>query len=476
MHFITPVFAVGNRADAENAETLATHRIDAVLSLAPIARPAGIVSQLSMDVADRVALPVAAIQEAVGFLQAQTRLGRRVLVHCEMGISRSPSIAVAYLHEALGMPIDEALQLIQAKNPFAEPHPLLLASIRAHYRKPAVVDLSGNENPLGPSPKAVEAIQGAIPQLHRYPDKDATVLRDKLAARLDVDQEQVMLGNGSCELIDHLARACLSEGDEALIPVPTFPAYRSAAIRAGATVVSVPMPDGFYQVENFLERVTSRTKLVMIGTPHNPTGTILGEKELEQLIQGLPERVWVLIDEAYIDYVPEGDMADALAWIAKGRNVVVLRSLSKVHGLAGLRIGYGVAPVGIAKALDSLRQHYNTSSLAQIAAVAALDDEDHMARTYANNKAQLEALQRGLDELGASYVPSRANFVLVQAAGGMVERLEQMGVKVKAMARYGAPECIRVSVGLPEENARFLEAFAQALEESAEMNNQTVFA
>ena len=472
MYFVTPDLALGRRADAEDVLALAANGIQAILSLCPVLRPDGVICQLSMDVRDRVGLPAEAIQAAVGFLRAQIQAGRRVLVHCEMGLSRSPSIVVAYLHAVHGIPIEMAVDRIRETHPMADPHPLLLASIREHFCQTsgAVVNLSANENPLGPSAMAVEAIKGAISELHRYPDKDATVLRAKLATRLGVDQAQILIGNGSCELIDHLARACLSPGDEALVPSPAFPVYLSATRMAGGTVVPVPMPGGAYRVESFLERVTQRTKLVMIGSPHNPTGTTLSEKEMKQLIDGLPEHVWLLVDEAYRDYVNAAELADALSWVAKGRNVIVMRSLSKAHGLAGLRIGYGVAPLRIAKAVDRLRQNYNTNTLAQMAAVAALDDDEHLARTYTNNAFELNRVQRRLKEMGVPFIPSRANFVLVQASPDYVDRLAHAGVKVKEMARFGAPDHFRVSIGLPSENTRFLEAFAEVLEESREIS------
>lgn len=471
MYFVTPDLALGRRADAEDLPALAAHGIQAILSLCPVLRPDGVVCQLSMDVRDRVALPAAAIDEAVAFLQAQIQAGRRVLVHCEMGLSRSPSIVVAYLHAVHGMPIEMALERIRETHPTADPHPLLLTSIRVHFRQDpaAMVNLSANENPLGPSAMALQAIKGAASQLHRYPDKDASVLRDRLATRLGVDRAQILIGNGSCELIDHLARACLAPGDEALVPAPAFPVYSSAARMAGGSVVAVAMPDGAYRVESFLEKVTPRTRLVMIGTPHNPTGTTLNEKNLQQLIDGLPEQVWLVVDEAYRDYANAADLADALAWIGRGRNVIVLRSLSKAHGLAGLRIGYGVAPASIAQAVDRLRQNFNTNTLAQMAAAAALEDEDHLARTYRNNAFELNRVQRRLQEMGVPFIPSRANFVLVQAAADYVGRLAQAGVQVKEMARFGAPEHFRVSIGLPSENTKFLEAFAELLQQSREI-------
>lgn len=476
MYFVTPYLAVGRRADAEDAENLAAHGIKSILSLCALVRPDGIARQLSMDIKDRAALPAELVGEAMGFLNAQIQAGRKVLVHCEMGISRSASIAVGYLHGFHGMPLEQALAKVREANPMADPHPLLLESMRNYFYRPAeAVDLSGNENPLGPSTLAVAAINGAVSRLHRYPDKDASALRDKLAARLGVAVEQIILGNGSCELIDHLARACLSPGDEAIIPLPSFPVYRSAARAAGGTVVPVPMPEGAYCVEGILEKITPRTRLVMIGSPNNPTGTILGETELQQLVAGLPEQVWLLVDEAYRDYVDAAEMADAMAWVAKGKNVIVMRSFSKAYGLAGLRIGYGIAPAWIARAVDRLRQNYNTNSMAQLAAAAALDDAAHLTRTRANNASELQRVQRRLSEMSASYIPSRANFVLVQAESDIAERLDRAGIKVKDMARFGAPEHFRVSIGLPEENTRFLEAFESILQESREIS-QPVFA
>jgi len=477
MYFVTPNLALGRRADAEDAQAIAAHGIQAILSLAPVQRPDGVLCQLSLDVRDRVRLPEAAIQEAIAFIRTQIQAGRRVLVHCEMGLSRSPAVVVAYLHAVHGMQIEEAVDFIRRTHPMADPHSLLLASIHEYFyqRTEATVDLSANENPLGPSPKAVAAIANAASDLHHYPDKDATVLRNKLAADLGFKPAQILVGNGSCELIDHLARACLAPGDEVLIPTPAFPVYSSATRIAGGVVVPVPMPAGAYRVENFLAKVTPRTRLVMVGSPHNPTGTILGEKELEQLNNGLPEHVWLLVDEAYRDYVDATELADALSWVAKGRNVIVMRSLSKAHGLAGLRIGYGIAPLPIAEAIDRLRQHYNTNIVAQMAAVAALDDTEHLARTYANNVSELNRVQRSLRMMGVSFIPSRANFVLIEASPDYVGRLAKAGVKVKEMARFGAPEHFRVSIGLPHENTKFLDAFAEALAASREIS-QPAFA
>lgn len=462
MDFITAQIAVGSRANAEDAASLAARGIDALLSLVPTPRPAPVSRQLCLDVCDREALPADAIAEAVAFLDQQVRRGRRVLIHCEMGISRSPALAACYLHEALGMDLDAALLHVRSRRPIADPHPALLKSMREHYRNDsALVDLSGNENPLGPSPLAVAAIRRAAGELHRYPDRDGTALRSLLARQLGVAAEEIVLGNGSCELIDNVARACLDADSEILIPEPSFPAYRSAAKRAGARVVPVPMPGGRYRVEEIIARLTPATRLVVIASPHNPTGSLFPRRDLERLQAALPASAWLLMDEAYRDYAPQSQLPDLLPAIRRGEAAIVLRSLSKVQGLAGLRIGYGIAPAAMAAKLSGMTQQYNTSSLAQIAAAAALEDEAHRDGSLANNARGLAELEAGMAALGVEYLPSAANFVLLQAGENAVRRFAERGIKVKDMARYGMPGHIRVSVGKSADNARFLTALAE---------------
>lgn len=462
MDFVTPQIAIGSRANAEDAAALSGQGIDVLLSLAPTPRPSGVSRQLCLDVKDREALAFDAIREAVDFLKEQVGRGRRVLIHCEKGISRSPALAACYLHEALGMDLDAALGHVRQRRPVAEPHPALLSSLRAYYQAGAPIDLSGNENPLGPSPLALAAIRRGLDQLHRYPDKDGTALRSLLARQLEVATDQIVLGNGSCELIDIISRACLAPGAEVLIPEPAFPAYRSAAGRTGAKVVPVPMPGGQYRVEELLERLTPATRLVVIASPHNPTGTLFCRADLERLQAALPASAWLLMDEAYRDYAPRAELPDLLPGIRRGDQVIVLRSLSKLHGLAGLRIGYGIAPRLMAGQLTALTQQYNTSYLAQVAAAAALEDEVHRENSLAANafgRAQLEA---GMEKLGIAYLPSAANFILLRAADGATRYFEERGIKVKDMQRYGLPGHIRVSVGRAADNARFLAVLADA--------------
>ena len=481
MEFVTPLLAVGGREDAEDGAALREAGIDTLLSLASVARPRDVGLQLSVAVADRVALPDATIRAAVDFLAQRTTAGHRVLIHCEMGISRSPALAACFLHECTGLALDEAFARVSAARPVAAPDAALVASIRSYYAAPRparlgaavplgapFADLAGNENPFGPSPLAREAITDALSRLHRYPELEAGALRAALAQRLALPASHIVIGNGACELIDLAMRSCASAGGEVLIPDPAFPAYRSAAARAGARVVSVPLAGADYRVEAFLERLTPATRLVVVASPHNPTGTLMAPADWARLRDALPDGAWLLLDEAYRDYAAEADLIDARADVRRGARVIVLRSLSKVEGLAGLRVGYGFAPEAMAQRLAALCPHYHVGTLAQVAAVAALADERHRADSVAANARERAALMAGLAHLGAEFVPSAANFVLLRAPRDALARLAARGVAVKAMTRYGLPDHIRVSVGLPAENARFLAALGELIREDHE--------
>lgn len=464
MDFITSQLAVGSREDALNSAALAACGIDTLLSLAPLVRPAGVARQLSLALVDRVALPGALIDEAVSFLLDQTARGHRVLVHCEMGISRSPAIAAAYLHLAQGVALDQALLSVQAARPVAEPHPALVASLFSHFGTlDAPADLSGNENPLGPSPLALAALHRVTRQVQRYPDKDGSALRARLGQRCGVAASQIVLGNGASELIDLAARAWLQPGDELLLPVPAFPSYRAAALRARARPVPLTMPTGHCDVDALIARITPATRMLVIVSPHNPCGTVVSGADLARLMAALPPQACLLLDEAYCEFAEADALPDLSTLLAGEPRLFVIRSLSKAYGLAGLRIGYGIASPALAAQLNALRQPFNTSSLAQTAALAALDDDEFLARSVAHNAVGRDDLQRGLAALGVEFTPSQANFVLFHAGANGVEALAAQGVLVKCMARFGLPGFARVSVGRAADNARFLAALANIL-------------
>lgn len=470
MDFVMPQLAVGSRADAADGAALQAAGIDTLLSLAPLARPAEVALQLGLAVADRVALPPATLREAVAFLAGRIAAGHRVLMHCEQGISRSPALAACFLHEHLGLPLDEAFARVCEVRPQAEPHPALVASIRAHYARadaPAV-DLSGNENPFGPSPAACAAIARATARLHRYPAVDNAELRDALARRLGLSAAQLVVGNGACDLIDLALRAFVGTGGEVLIPDPAFPAYRSAAARAGARVVTVPLAGSEYCADEYLARLTPETRLVVVASPHNPTGTLMDPADWARLRDAMPAGAVLLLDEAYRDYAEDRALIDAAADVRRGAPVLALRSLSKVEGLAGLRVGYGFAPAALVQRLSVLCPQYHVGSLAQVAALAALEDEAHRRESIAANARERERLMAGLARLGSDFVSSAANFVLLRGPRDALARLAARGVVVKDMARYGLPGHIRVSVGLPAENARFLAVLGDLLHEDHE--------
>ncbi len=331
---------------------------------------------------------------------------------------------------------------------------------RAGGGNPMLVDLSANENPLGPSPRAVEAVARHLDGINRYPDDEGAELKAALAAKLGVGPENVILGSGSSQVLDFAAQASLREGDEAVLATPSFFPYHSVVERCHATRVLVPLNHYRHDLDAMAERITERTKLVILGNPNNPTGTTIGRDELDRFLSRVPAEVLVVLDEAYYEYVRREDFPSSLDDVSRGRRVVVTRSLSKAYGLAGLRIGYGVAPPAVIEALESVRPHYNTNRLAQVAALAAIGDDEHLRRTVACNAAGLAYLGEQLDALGLFYVPSEANFLLLRVGDGReVHRLlKESGVVVQPMDRYGLPAFVRASVGLPEENERFITA------------------
>jgi histidinol-phosphate aminotransferase len=328
------------------------------------------------------------------------------------------------------------------------------------------IKLASNENPLGPSPKAVAAIAAAAGRVHRYPDGQGHALRQALAARLGAAPEQIVLGNGSTELVEILAKAFLAGGRGAVVAEQAFIMYQIAVRAMGGRPTLVPLRDHRHDLRAMAAACDARTALVYIGNPNNPTGTYVTRAELEDYFVRLPPHVLTVIDEAYLDYVEVPDCADGLQALKGGREVVVLRTFSKIHGLAGIRIGYGVAPPAVARAVEAVRSPFNTSSLAQAAALAALGDHEHMTRSRRENARERGYLQDELGRRRLRTIPSVANFVLLRSAVGGEElhrRLLLQGVIVRPMEPYGYADAVRVTVGTRAENERFLEALDRAL-------------
>jgi histidinol-phosphate aminotransferase len=324
-----------------------------------------------------------------------------------------------------------------------------------------VVKLASNENPLGPSPRAVKAIRETAGRVHRYPDGGAVDLRQALAERLDVPAAQIIPGNGSTELVEVLAKLFLGPGRGAVIARPAFIMCAIAVRVMGARVALVPLRQERHDLEAMAAACDESTALVYIGNPNNPTGTYVTRGEMDAYLKAVPSHVLTVVDEAYRDYVEAGDYPDGVAYVKAGAAIVALRTFSKIHGLAGLRIGYAVAPREVAAALETTRSPFNTSIPAQAAAVAALEDEEHVARSRLENARERDFLSEALRQRGIVFVPSVANFLLVQTGmrgEELFQNLLRQGVIVRPMENYGYPNGVRVSVGTRDENLKFLAA------------------
>jgi histidinol-phosphate aminotransferase len=325
-----------------------------------------------------------------------------------------------------------------------------------------VVKLASNEGPFPPFPAALAAIERAAHELNRYPDGGVFELRAALAERHGVAFEEVVVGGGADGVIDLLSQATLDPGDEIVCGWPSFPSYVLDALKLGAEPKRVPLRDHAYDLDGLLAAVGPRTKLVYVCHPNNPTGTANGREELLAFLDGLPEHVLCVLDQAYFEYIDEPDYADGMELFRAGRRVVVLRTFSKIYGLAGLRVGYGVAPADVVAATSKVRRAFDVTATAQAAALASLDDPAEIARRRGLNASGRERLGEILRDHGLDPVePSLGNFLYAEVGDGrdVFERLQREGVIVRPLAGFGAPGAIRVSVGTPEE----LELFAVAL-------------
>lgn len=334
------------------------------------------------------------------------------------------------------------------------------------------VKLASNENPLGPSPLAIARIRTELDGLGLYPDGNGFALKQALGEMLDVSQEQITLGNGSNEILELVARTFLRVGDEVIFSAHAFAVYPivtqavgGVACVAAANSVDHAMPYG-HDLEAMRGLVNYKTRLIFIANPNNPTGTWLLEAELERFLQAIPETVIVVVDEAYFEYVIADDYPDTTKWLSRFPNLVVTRTFSKIYGLAGLRIGYGVSSETIADLLNRVRQPFNTNALAQSAACAALEDTKHVRDSVSMNLEGLQQLQAGFAAMGLESIPSVANFLTVnlQRSGLEVyDRLLRQGVILRPVDNYGLPDYLRLTVGTQQQNQRVLEALQQVL-------------
>ncbi|HWD91630.1 MAG TPA: histidinol-phosphate transaminase [Verrucomicrobiae bacterium] len=328
-----------------------------------------------------------------------------------------------------------------------------------------IIKLASNENPLGPSPAALQAMQHALANINLYPDGNAFYLKTKLADRLNVQPGNLIFGNGSNEIIEFVGHAFMQPGVEVIVSQYCFAVYPLVTKLFGANLITVPATNYGHDLPVMLATITPETRVIFVANPNNPTGTVVSKHELMDFADKVPPRVLLVIDEAYIEFL--GDAADFISEIRRGQkpNVLLMRTFSKIFGLAGLRLGYGIGSPDLITALEKIRQPFNINSIAQAGALAALDDADHMRRTRDNNTAGLKLYTDAFQKFGLEFVPSAGNFILVRVGEGqrVFEAMQKLGVIVRPMGGYHLPEWIRISVGTPEENERCLKALRTVL-------------
>ncbi len=341
-----------------------------------------------------------------------------------------------------------------------------LEELEREYGIADAIKLASNENPLGPSPLAIEAIHAAVEKLNRYPDGSGFEMTRCLAQKFNIAPDSIVLGNGSDDIIALLACTLLRPGDEVVLPQPSFLFYEISLRSAGAIPIWVPLESNAIDLEGIQKVITPKTRLVFLNVPFNPTGSIISRAEFENFIGAMPPHVVVVVDEAYIEFVKDPDCVRSLDYIKSDNHIVGMRTFSKAYGLAGLRVGYGIMSAELSELLNRVRQPFNVNSLAQVAAMAALKDDDFLQKTIRLVHTELDFFYASLAHLGLEYLPSQANFLMInvgQPADVVFERLLKQGVIVRSMASYSYPEHIRVNVGLHSENARFLEALEEVL-------------
>jgi histidinol-phosphate aminotransferase len=327
------------------------------------------------------------------------------------------------------------------------------------------IKLASNENPLGPSPLAVEAMRQKMAQLHLYPDGDCFYLKRALAAKLNVSSEQLIFGNGSNEIIELAIRTFMRPGEEAVMARQAFVVYKLVVQAVGGISQEVPLRNFTHDLEAIGAAISAKTRIVFLANPNNPTGTIYRKAKWEAFLEQVPPDVLIIVDEAYFEYVEATDYPNSLDYHHQGKALLTLRTFSKLYGLAGLRIGYGIADKQIISLMHRVRQPFNVNAPAQWGALAALNDREHVRRSLENNRQGLEYLTLEFTRLGIEYVPSHANFILLRVGNGedVFNRLLAQGIIVRPMAGYRFPEHLRVTIGTMDENRKFIDGLRKAV-------------
>ena len=330
------------------------------------------------------------------------------------------------------------------------------------------IKLASNENPLGPSPMAIAAIREVLGNLHRYPDAGGYELTHAIAEEYNLDHRNIVLGNGSDDIIALLATVFLNPGDEVILPQPSFLFYEISLRSSGAVPIWVPLKSYKTDLAGMFQKISPKTRLIFLNVPHNPTGSIILKREFEDFLSEIPPQIVIVLDEAYIEFTSSSNCVNSLEYLDRDIPIVGMRTFSKAFGLAGLRVGYGLMPSAVAELLHRVRQPFNVNALAQAAAKAALKDADFLKKTVDLVHDELEFIYTALDKLNLPYIRSEANFLMIeigegQTADAVFEKMLSQGVIVRSMNAYGYPQHLRVNIGKHEENMRFLEVLEKVL-------------
>lgn len=354
---------------------------------------------------------------------------------------------------------------ISAIKPYVPGKPI--EEVQREYGIEHSIKLASNENPIGPSPMAIAALHQVLANLHRYPDAAGYDLTRSLAEKHHIDPGNIVLGNGSDDIIALLARVLLNSSDEVILPQPSFLFYEISVRSSGAHPVWVPLKSFKTDLVGMIRKISTKTRMIFLNVPHNPTGTIISRSEFEGFIAQVPPHIVIVLDEAYIEFVADLNCTNSFDYLDSAHTIVGMRTFSKVFGLAGLRVGYGVMPLTLAELLHRVRQPFNVNTLAQVAATAALNDDKFLQKIVHLVHEELEFVYTALDRLAMTYVRSQANFIMIeiegQSADEISEKMLMQGVIVRSMSSYGYPQHIRVTVGRHEENVRFLEALQKVI-------------
>lgn len=362
--------------------------------------------------------------------------------------------------------VEHVPEYIRSLIPYEPGKPI--EEVEREYGISGSVKLASNENPLGPSPRALAVLRERLPELHLYPDGDCFYLKRALAQKLGVEPDRLIFGNGSNEIIELAARTFMRPGDEAVMAEQAFVVYELIVQAVGGKRKTVPLKNFTHDLAAMADAVTPQTRLVFLANPNNPTGTIYRRRDWEAFLERISPDVLVIVDEAYFEYVEEADYPNSLDYHARHPAILTLRTFSKLYGLAGLRIGYGIGAKDVIALMQRVRQPFNVNAPAQWAALAALDDTEHVQRSLGVNQQGVKYLQTEFARLGLSYVPSQANFILVRVGNGheVFQRLLQQGVIVRPMVGYKFPEHVRVTVGTMAQNQKLIGALERLIQAS----------